>query len=207
MTINYESAMFVVKVYAKVLCSDIEYKTLSIKYHTSAREMIQMLLNKFRMRHTDPNLFYLTMEVRIRNTGIPIRSVMVLEDKACPAQIQASYPHQETKFALVMKRGGLVKIYDSCLMSASRYKSLLISDHTTVQELIGLMLHCYGTDEKPAKFVMYEVGPTRHWERKLHQDEFPLRLQNEWPTQDMYHFELRRNNEEPIQKRARRWLF
>lgn len=69
MTIDYNSSMFVVKLYAKVLCADVEYKTLSIKYHTTAREMIQLLLNKFRMKHTDPNLFYLTMEVWIRNTG------------------------------------------------------------------------------------------------------------------------------------------
>ena len=88
---------FVVKVYAKVLCSDVEYKTLSINYSTTAREMIRLLLNKFRIKHKDPNLFYLTMEVWIRKTGIPIRSVMILDGMACPAQIQASYPHQDTK--------------------------------------------------------------------------------------------------------------
>lgn len=193
--------MFVVKLYAKVLCADVEYKTLSIKYQTTAREMIQLLLNKFRMKHTDPNLFYLTMEVWIRNTGIPIRTVVVLDDKACPAQIQASYPHQETKFSLVMKRGGLVKIYDCCLMSASRYKSLLISDHTNVEELIQLLLNCYDSNERPSKFALYEVGPQRRTERKLHRSEYPLQLQNEWPGQDIYHFELRWNNDEPSRKR------
>ena len=81
-----------------MLCSDVEYKTLSINYSTTAREMIRLLLNKFRIKHKDPNLFYLTMEVWIRKTGIPIRSVMILDDMACPAQIQASYPHQDTKY-------------------------------------------------------------------------------------------------------------
>lgn len=57
------------KVYAKVLCPDVEYKTLSVSKVTTCREMVTMLLNKFRMKHTDPNLFYFTMEITIRRTG------------------------------------------------------------------------------------------------------------------------------------------
>ena len=33
----------------------------------------------FRMKHRDPKLFYLTMDVTIRKTGIPIKRTMVLE--------------------------------------------------------------------------------------------------------------------------------
>lgn len=41
------------------------------------------------------------------------------------------------------------------------YKSLLISDHTTVDELIQLLLNCYDSDERPSKFALYEVCPQR----------------------------------------------
>lgn len=58
-----------VKVYARVLCSDIEYKTLCIDGTTSAQQVIMILLQKFKMKHRDPNLYYLTMEVWMRSTG------------------------------------------------------------------------------------------------------------------------------------------
>ncbi|XP_053211297.1 uncharacterized protein LOC128394944 [Panonychus citri] len=197
---------FVVKVYAKVLCPDVEYKTLSVSKVTTCREMVTMLLNKFRMKHTDPNLFYFTMEITIRRTGTPIRTVIVLDDLSCPAQIQESYPHQDIKFSLVTRRGGLVKVYDSCLMSASLYKSLLISDYTNVAELIQLLLHCYDSDSLVSSFALYEVCPQKKWERRLHENELPLMIQKEWTSGEIYYFQLRLNYEEQIQRRKVNWI-
>jgi len=119
---------------------------------------------------------------------------MVLDDKACPAQLQSVYPHQGTKFTLQMKRGGLVRVYDACLMTGTQYKSLLLSDKTSVQELIQLVLHCNHSQETPAKFSMFEVCPAQNLNRKLHPEEIPLRIQQEWPTQDLVFFQLRRNS-------------
>jgi hypothetical protein len=113
----------VIKIFSKVLCSDVEYKTLSITNQTSSKEVVRLLLNKFRLKHRDPNLFYLTLEVWIRQTGIPIRSVMVLDDDTCPALLQSCYPQKDLKFSLMMRRGGLIKIYDTCLMSGVCHKS------------------------------------------------------------------------------------
>ena len=58
-----------IKIYSRCLCSDIEYKTLSINHQTTSREVIWMLLSKFKMRHRDPKLFYLTMDINIKRTG------------------------------------------------------------------------------------------------------------------------------------------
>ena len=52
------------------MCSDVEYKTLSITNQTSSKEVVRLLLHKFRLKHRDPNLFYLTLEVWIRQTGM-----------------------------------------------------------------------------------------------------------------------------------------
>ena len=41
-----------------------------------------------------------------------------------------------TRFSLQMKKGGLVRIHDSILMEESKYKCLLISDETTVEDVI-----------------------------------------------------------------------
>ena len=53
----------------RCLRSDIEYKTLIVNNTTTCRDLIVMLLSKYRMRHRDPKLFYLTMDIYIKRTG------------------------------------------------------------------------------------------------------------------------------------------
>ncbi|XP_022238174.1 uncharacterized protein LOC106478480 [Limulus polyphemus] len=204
-SLSPKSPKVVVKVYARVLSVDVEYKTLSIGPQTTSKEVVCMLLNKFRMKHRDPNLYYLAMEVWIRKTGLPIRTVMVLDDEAKPGELQACHPRSEIRFfhstppvcrfLLQMRRGGLVKVYDSCLMTGSLYKSLLISDRTTTEEVIQLLLHCYNSKERPNKFSLFEISSVQKYERKLHQHDYPLLVQQEWPNREQFSFHLRRNSE------------
>lgn len=72
------------------------------------------------------------------------------------------------------------------------YRSLLLSDRTTAEELIQLVLHCNHSQETPADFCLYEVSRTRSGERRVGRKEIPLRLQQEWPGQDLVMFRLKR---------------
>lgn len=56
-----------------------------------------------------------------------------------------------------MRPGGLIKIYDSALMSSSKYKCLLTSERTTADELLAILLHCYDSTEGVERFSLYEV--------------------------------------------------
>lgn len=67
------------------------------------------------------------------------------------------------RFALQMRPGGLVKIYDSALMSSSQYKSLLISERTTADELLAILLHCYDSREGVERFSLYEVNKSYYY--------------------------------------------
>ncbi|XP_063241573.1 uncharacterized protein LOC134541810 [Bacillus rossius redtenbacheri] len=180
-----------IKVYARCLRADIEYKTLSITFQTTCREVVTSLLNKYRMRHRDPNLFYLTMEVTVRKAGV--RTVLVLDEDSRPAALQCCHPRGDSRFALQTRRGGLVKIYDSILMPASQYKSLLISDRTTVDELIHILLRCYNSQERVEQFSLYEVCPSQEYQRKLHPDDCPLQVQQCWPAPQLFQFLVKRN--------------
>lgn len=180
-----------IKVYARCLRADIEYKTLSITFQTTCREVVTSLLNKYRMRHRDPNLFYLTMEVTVRKAGV--RTVLVLDEDARPAVLQSCHPRGDSRFSLQMRRGGLIKIYDSVLMSGSQYKSLLISDRTTVDELIQILLSCYNSKERVEQFSLYEVCRSQEYQRKLHPDDCPLNVQQCWSGSNEFHFLIRRN--------------
>lgn len=96
---NLDSKMSPIKIYAKCLRSDIEYKTLSISHRTTSTEVIWMLLSKYKMRHRDPKLFYLTMEIGVQADNVSTTGseneksrTLVLDDDARPAELKSCYP-------------------------------------------------------------------------------------------------------------------
>lgn len=135
------------------------------------------LILRCKMRHRDPRLFFLSMEVRIRRADA--RTMLVLDDTARPAMLQACHPSGESKFHLQMKSGGLIRVHTSALQQTSQYKSLLISEQTTSDELLGLLLSCYNSLEPVEEFSLYEVCPDQEYQRKLHPDDLPLRAQSQ----------------------------
>ncbi|XP_044579662.1 putative uncharacterized protein DDB_G0277255 isoform X1 [Cotesia glomerata] len=191
-----------IKVYANCLRPDIEYKTLSITYETTCHQVVQNLLNKYRMRHRDPRLFYMTMEVTVRRANV--RTILPLDEDARPAVLQSCHPRGDSRFSLQTRRGGLVKIYDSALMSGSKYKSLLISERTTVDELIQMLLNCYNSAEPVEQFSLYEVCEGEEYQRKLHPDDSPLKVTQKWTSIDR-HLRIRRNPDYDPHRRKSMW--
>lgn len=167
--LQVEDPRMPIKVYASCLRSDIEYKTLSVTYKTTSKELIWLLLSKYKMKHRDPKLFYLTMDINIKRTGIPLRRTLSLDDESRPAELKSCHPWGECKFTLQMRKGGIVRIHDSILMAESKYKCLLISDQTTVGEVISILFHCYGLEgvEREERYCLYEVSGNES-ERRLH---------------------------------------
>lgn len=134
-----------IKVFAQTLSQEVEYVTLHVNTQTKSNQIVRTLLKKFRLKHRDPNLFYLTLDRWIRKDGLKFKSVMLLGDEACPLQLQqccSNPPHNDIKFTLQMRAGALVKIYCSDVAPDARYKCVSLSTHTTVEETIELMLHC-----------------------------------------------------------------
>merc|ERR1719270_95600 len=154
-----------------------------------------MLLSKFKMKHRDPKLFYLTMDINIKRTGIPLRRTLSLDEDSRPAELKSCHPWGECKFTLQMRRGGLVRIHDSVLMAESRYKCLLISEQTTGREVVTILFHCYGLEriERVDRYVLCEVAQN-NFERRLHPDDCPASIQQGWDDPKMYQFILKRNN-------------
>ncbi|VEN63213.1 unnamed protein product, partial [Callosobruchus maculatus] len=194
-----------IKVYARCLRPDIEYKTLCITFQTTCKEVVATLLGKYKMKHRDPKLFYLSMEVTVRKAGV--RTQLALDDDARPAVLQSCHPRGDSKFSLQTRRGGLVKIHDSVLNSNSQYKSLLISARTTVDEVIALLLNCYSSKERVEQFSLYEVNADKEQQRKLHPDDRPLHVQQSWLPSHRCHFLVRRNAEYlPLSRRRIFWV-
>ncbi|XP_067621209.1 uncharacterized protein rau [Eurosta solidaginis] len=181
-----------IKVFTNCLKIDIEYKTLGIQWDTTSKEVITQLLRRLKMRHRDPRLFYLSMEVSVRRAGV--KTILVLDDDTRPAILQACHPKGESRFCLQLKPGGLIRVHTSALQPSSQYKSLVISEETTSDELLQLLLSCYNSMEPVEQFSIYEVCPGQEYQRKLHPDDIPLRAQAERMRRgETCHFLVRRN--------------
>lgn len=57
-----------------------------------------------------------------------------------------------------MKPGGLIRVHTTVLQPNSQYKSLLISEETTSDELLSLLLLCYNLLEPVEHYSLYEVS-------------------------------------------------
>ena len=184
-----------IKVFASCLRTDIEYKTLSIGHATTAKTVIWQLLSKFKMKHRDPKLFYLTLEVVIQKPGRDglTKKTLVLDDDSKPAELKLCNPWGECRFTLQQRKGGLVKIHDSVLMEESQYKCLFISEETTVEEVILILLHCYGLEkvERAGRYCLYEQCASQRYQRKLHPEDRPLQVAALWPGPTQFSFVLR----------------
>ncbi|XP_044315692.1 uncharacterized protein LOC108040879 [Drosophila rhopaloa] len=176
-SLNEQPPQTTIKVYTNCLKIDIEYKTLGIQWDTTSKEVIAQLLRRLKMRQRDPRLFYLSMEVAVRRAGV--KTILVLDDDTRPAIMQACHPKGESRFCLQLKPGGLIRVHTSALQPSSQYKSLVISEETTSDELLHLLLGCYSSPEPVENFSLYEVCPGQECQRKLHPDDLPLRTQME----------------------------
>lgn len=85
-----------------------------------------------------------------------------------------------------------IYIYICVYVFQSKYKSLLISEQTTVDELIQMLLNCYNSTERVEQFSLYEVSVGEEYQRKLHPDDSPLRVTQRWVCADR-HLRIRRN--------------
>ncbi|XP_071530690.1 uncharacterized protein [Panulirus ornatus] len=173
-----------VRVWVRCLMQEMEYKTVCITYTTTCRELVKSILSKFKMKHRDQNLFYLTMEVTVRKTGGVMRTTLTLEDDSRPAELQSCHPRGDSRLALKMRPGGLLRVYDGALVPGSQYKSLLVSEKTTCDELVRLVLLCNNIRDNVNNFSLYEVRRNDGRERKLHQDERPLRVTTRWTSKE-----------------------
>jgi hypothetical protein len=177
-----------IKVYAECLRPHLSYKTVVITKHTTSREVVLGLLSRFRVRHQDPRLFSLTMVVNIGNVG---RRTMRLEDGACLADLMACNPWGACKFRLVAQRGSLVKIHDSEVRPDSVYKSIILSQETTVHNTIGILKNCYHT-EGVEDYDLYEFCTVTRESRLLEGSEKTLEVLDSWGGHSSKVFQLKK---------------
>ena len=175
-----QSGVRAIKVYAQCLRPHLSYKTVVVTPHTTSKQVILGLLSRFRMRHRDPNLFYLTMEVTVG--GPADRQTILMEDNARPSEMISCNPWGGCKFILQAKQGGLVKVYDHLVKPDSIYKSLIISGETTAGDTVRILRCCY-RDGEEGGLHLWEVS-SEGLERRLGDEERPLVVMAAWKEEE-----------------------
>lgn len=66
------------------------------------------------------------------------------------------------RFYLQLKPGGIIRVHTSALQPTSQYKSLVISEETTSDELLLLLLSSYNSIEPVERYSLYEVSHSKH---------------------------------------------
>ena len=185
------SSVSAIKVYAQCLRPHLAYKTVIITRHTTSRQVVLGLLSRFRMKHRDPRLFYLTMEV---NIGEEKSRTISLEDGSCIADLISCNPWGTSRFRLKSRQGGLIKIYDGEVRVDSVYKSIIVSQVTTVKDTIDILENCY-TAQDGTELKLHEFNPQTGGVRLLSDSEKPLEIQDEWGKDSPKIFQLKRAQE------------
>ena len=128
-----------IRVYATCLRPHLAYKTVMIKASTTSKQVISGLLKSFKVKHKDPKLFYLTMEVTVNQ----IFQTIKLGDNSLPAEMISCNPWCGCKFSLCSKPGVLAKIFSHNIWQDSVYKPIIISRDTTVTDTVSMLWSCY----------------------------------------------------------------
>ncbi|XP_067019769.1 uncharacterized protein [Acropora muricata] len=181
-----------VTVFTRGLQADSEYTTVEITTQTTSKELVSLLLAKCKAGEKDRNLFYIAVEIGIqkKDSSLPLSQMMVLANDARPLEIQSRQPTGEAKFHLKMRSGGILRVQAGILSPGATYKCVQISHQTRADEVVRMIMHSYGSDEAPEKFVLVESLPESEVGRILEPDECPLEVQSRWKAGEQRTFTL-----------------
>ncbi|XP_015765537.1 PREDICTED: uncharacterized protein LOC107344402 [Acropora digitifera] len=181
-----------VTVFTRGLQADSEYTTVEITTQTTSKELVSLLLAKCKAGEKDRNLFYIAVEIGIqkKDSSLPLSQMMVLANDARPLEIQSRQPTGEAKFHLKMRSGGILRVQAGILSPGATYKCVQISHQTRADEVVRMIMHSYGSDEAPEKFVLVESLPESEVGRILEPDECPLEVQSRWNAGEQRTFTL-----------------
>ena len=147
-----------IRVYVSCLRSDIEYRTVRISKTTTASEVITGLLNKYKLKHFDRNLFFLSMEVKIKEEE---KTIIRISEQDRLYEMVRCNPWRESCVRLCSKPGCFIRVYDSAIMADSVYKSIRICQDTRVRDVIEMVLECSNTSLTQDMVCLVETGSRR----------------------------------------------
>jgi len=177
------------RLYTGSMLPEMEYKTVRVLPSTTASHLVTRLLDSFNLRHIDPHLFSVQLELGAGSNlltlapGDTLFSLLTCMPWAC----------KPYKARLQARPGGLLKIHCSCLLQACGVTSVKVAYDSKVEQVLEVVMKTR-REERGGDENLVEVSPEGR-RRYLDAEEKPLDLMQAWPSSG-WRLEVERNMEE-----------
>ena len=177
------------RIYTGSMLPEMEYKTVRVLPSTTALHLVTRLLDGFNLRHIDPHMFSVQLELGTESNlltlapGNTLFSLLTCLPWAC----------KPYKARLQARPGGLLKVHCSCLLQACGVTSVKVACDSKVEQVLEVAMKTR-REERGGDEHLVEVSPDCR-RRILEADERPLELMQDWPSSG-WRLEVERNMEE-----------
>ena len=177
------------RIYTGTMLPEMEYKTVRILPSTTALRLVSKLLDSFNLRHIDPNLFSVQLELGTEHNlltlapGDTFFSLLTCLPWAC----------KPYKARLQARPGGRLQVHCSCLLQACGVTSVKVACDSKVEHVLEVVMKTR-REERGGDENLVEVSPGGR-RRFLEAEEKPLEVMQAWPSPG-WRLEVERNMEE-----------
>ena len=177
------------RIYTGSMLPEMEYKTVRVLPSTTALHLVTRLLDSFNLRHIDPYLFSIQLELGTEchlltlAPGDTLFSLLTCLPWAC----------KPYKARLQARPGGLLKVHCSCLLQACGVTSVKVACDSKVGQVLEVVMKTRREDRGGDENLV-EVSPDGR-RRILDAEERPLEVMQTWPSSGL-RLEVEKNMEE-----------
>jgi len=172
----------VIRVYANNVLPELEYVSLLISESMTVREALDSILEKYRFRDKDDNLFYLAVQLTDNNPAQEglTKKTLILDNRTHIIEYISCQQWFDTRFILRMKPGTVIRIFISILMEEQHFLDLMLSETICCNKTILMILKYFGKSKYLKKYTLYEEVLDTKYMRKLDGDEKLVEIFHNW---------------------------
>ena len=140
-----EEEQHMVRIYTNTILPQLDYVTVCVSVDTRVRDVVKLVLERFRERYKDDKLFYLALQLTDTNPSQEglTRKTLILENSSRMVEYVNCQEWFQTTFILRMKSGTEVKIFISVLLEDQDWICLTLSEDTTCKQIIKMIINMF----------------------------------------------------------------
>jgi len=169
-TVSVERRSRLLRIYAGSMLSGVEYKTMRVLPLTTAFHLIVKLLDTFNLRHVDPNLFSVQLELGTENNLLTLAP----EDTLFRLLTSLPWACKPLKARLKPRPGGKLEVHCSCPLQACGATRVQVAVDSKVEQVLEVVLKTK-MEERIGGEKLVEVSPNGK-RRVLEPEESPYQV-------------------------------
>ena len=169
-TVSVDRRSRLLRIYAGSMLSGVEYKTMRVLPLTTGFHLIVKLLETFNLRHVDPNLFSVQLELGTENNLLTLAP----EDTLFRLLTSLPWACKPLKARLRPRPGGKLEVHCSCPLQACGATRVQVAVDSKVEQVLEVVLKTK-MEERIGGEKLVEVSPNGK-RRVLEPEESPYQV-------------------------------